>query len=50
MISKIVVPGRLGKYEFEFQDHKMMIKKPMLNINIEKDPKIMVKIKSSNIF
>jgi hypothetical protein len=50
IVSKQVVPGILGKYFFEFENKDFYTNKPILNIEIEKEPVIMVKLKRSNIY
>ena len=50
VISKFVVAGIIGKYEFEFENKDAAKNKPQININIIDDPVIMVKLKRSNLY
>ena len=50
VFAKFIVPGILGKYDFEFLDKEQMKEKPMINIDATRDPVIMVKWKRSHVF
>ena len=50
VFAKFIVPGILGKYDFEFLDKEQMKEKPMINIDATRDPVIMGKWKKSHIF
>ena len=50
IVSKFVAPAILGKYEFEYQNKEQLTNKPIINVDTEYEPVIMVKLKRTHLF
>lgn len=45
IVSKYVISGLLSRLEFEFENQEYMVKKPILNVDMIKEPVIMMRIR-----